>query len=224
MDSRCFRYFVFLLFCVFMFPLVSHSLCDYQRISELTNIASNVQFSYNYVIDGDASFDLNITNITNDIYIVDSYNNVFSGSNEIVKHYSRTEVPGFSSGTNVRYNFYSNDPNCRGEEIVTRYVYFPRYNQYANTEACKINQGFKYCGLWIDTSGIDDITFNDEYLKYVNESSQNNVIDNENVGFLGKVYDFISTNLILVLVLMLAFIILLLFYAFKKIKRKREVL
>ena len=156
------KYLFFAIVCMCVTPLITHAECDYQRLAELSRIASNVQFNYTYDLSQGLTFTLYVTNLTNDIYVIDEYGNRFSGTGEKSLLYSAADVSGFQNGDQVAFKFYSNDNNCKGAEIVTKYVSFPQYNSYSRLDICKQYPDFKYCQMWIDTSFLDYDTFEKE--------------------------------------------------------------
>ena len=84
--KRVYKYLLVFLGSLFLFPLVSNAECSYERQAELSKIASNVQFSYTYeVVEGTPQFNVNIINLTNDIYVQytnDMFRPIISGVGE----------------------------------------------------------------------------------------------------------------------------------------------
>ena len=130
-----------LLFTLVLFlwtPLV-HAQCDYTRGAELSKLASNVKISYTY--DTSSNFNVVLTNITNDIYVTDNYGTQF---------YNFESNKTYYSGEKLSFSIYSNDNNCKGELLLTKYLSLPSYNVYYNTAECAENPDFKYCQKWGD--------------------------------------------------------------------------
>ena len=137
------KYLICFIVCVFACPLVSNAECSYERQAELSRIASNVQFSYTYEIDNlvqSAIYNVLVTNVTNDIYIVDDYGIVISGGVEGNRTYQ--------GNNNISFTIYSNDLNCRGQKISTQHISLPVYNKFYSTEVCKQNMDNELCFLW----------------------------------------------------------------------------
>ena len=130
MRFKRMKYMLFALICMGVTPLITHAECDYQRQAELSRIASNVQFSYNYNMNEGLTFTLYVNNLTDDIYVVDSYGQRLSGTGEKQLIYSPSRVSGFQSGDQVRFEIYSNDSNCPNNLLITKYVNFPIFNPY----------------------------------------------------------------------------------------------
>ena len=120
------KYLICFMVCVFACPLISNAECSYERQAELSRIASNVQFSYTYeMTENYPRFTVSVTNITNDIYVIDDYGVIISGATEGNRTYQ--------GSNNIEFVIYSNDSSCRGEKLLTQYVSFPTYNKFYNT-------------------------------------------------------------------------------------------
>lgn len=214
MRFKQIKYVIFALICMCVTPLITHAECDYQRQAELSRLASNVQFSYNYSMSEGLVFTLYINNLTDDIYIVDSYGQRFSGAGEKIVLYSPSRVSGFQSGDQVRYEIYSNDSNCSGSLLMTKYVNFPVFNTYSNLDECKQNPNFKYCQIWLNTNSLT-------YEQFVNElnATQSSTtaeaeeldqsIFDEILTFLNRPSIIIVGSILLILVLISVFIYIL---------------
>lgn len=187
-------YSLVLFFCMFIFPTFVHAECSYERTAELSRIASNVQLSYNYKLEYGLEYDVHITNLTNDVYAMDNFGNVFTGNTDITKHYSHDDDVTFYSGDTIYYNIYSNDDNCKGEYLLKKYITLKDYNKYSASPECLKYPDFKYCSKWISTAGIDTTVFEQELKKYTTVfSKQGDSISNNS----GDVFDFINSNTII---------------------------
>lgn len=194
-----------------LFPFKTSAECDYKRLADLSKIASNVNLSYSYLIgeNGEPKFFVNISNLTNDIYMVDYDNNIISGVFE--KEFE------YYSGSNMRFIIYSNDPNCYGEKIMTKYLKIPKFNSFFNTDECKNNPNFKYCSLWAKND-ISDDAFKAELNNYLNDI---NTIDNK-----AKVNDDTSDNnylLYIVLPSVILFIFLIVIFIKRLFIKRKHV-
>lgn len=165
------NYLIVFVFCLCLFPMMSKAECSDARTSELSKIASNVRLSYNYVptISNQVSisYAVTLTNLTNDIYVKDSEDNVIFGTGERVLNYS-------TSGR-ITYNIYSNDANCKNVKLFTQYVNLLTYNDFAETSECQEHPDFKYCKMW-DNLSIDTDEFYDEYDKYLDDRSSDDEV------------------------------------------------
>ena len=88
------------LVCLFLFPFTVHAECDYQRMAELSKIASNVQINFVYDVGeaGNPFFKVILSNLTSDIYVTDNNENVFLTNGE--------QSYGVEDGDNITYNIY----------------------------------------------------------------------------------------------------------------------
>ncbi len=127
--------------------------CSYERTAELSRIASNLQFSYEYEMHdtGDPTFTVTINNLTDDIYVVDNYGVVFSGTGEKTQNYL--------NGAEPKFIVYSNDSDCYGEKLLTSYLNLPKYNWYSQEDICLQNSEYELCAIWYDVSDIDPDQF-----------------------------------------------------------------
>lgn len=177
--KRVYKYLFVFLGSLFIFPLVSNAQCSYERQAELSKIAANVKFSYTYDVQEDRpNFTINITNITNDIYIKEQETgNIINKESNV----PNTDIGGKS----VAYNIYSNDANCKDELLITKYVTLPEYNNFSNIKDCQDYPEFKYCKKWMNTNDLTQEHFEDEFDKYIdrqiikntNEQTKSNVFD-----------------------------------------------
>lgn len=158
------KYFSFIILCMCVFPLYAHADCDYTRKAELNRLASNVQLSYGYVLNGEnvPEFTVNLTNVVNDIYVVDNFGNTF---------YNDSAVK-YTFGTNITYTFYSRSNDCSNEMLFTKYLNLPTFNSYFNDPLCK-NSTSEYCELWTDTSELTYDDFEDNIQATTQEETKN---------------------------------------------------
>lgn len=157
---RCYKFVLVFLGSMFMFPTLSSAQCSYERQAELSRIANNVQFSYNYLATSDQiQFLVNITNLTNDVYLKASNGTVISGLGERQLNYF--------GGSTIRYDIYSKDSNCPNVLLSTKYITLPVYNGFADYDECQKYPNFKYCQRWINTSSHDEDYFDKELKKYI---------------------------------------------------------
>ena len=172
MRFKQIKYVLFTLICMCVTPLITHAECDYQRQAELSRLASNVQFNYTYNILDSVAFNLYVTNLTNDIYVVDSYGNYFVGEGEKSLTYSTLNIPSFSDGASVTYQIFSNDNNCKNELLMTKTINFPHYNPLSKLSECTANPGFRYCQVWQNINSVSMSQFEQELSKYTQEKQQ----------------------------------------------------
>lgn len=183
MRVRHIKYVICALICMCVTPTFVHAKCDYQRQAELSRIASNVQVAYTY---DSVEFTVFVSNLTSDLYITDNYGREYYGD-------GKEKVFKFASGT-VNFDIYSNDPNCRGEELLRKSITLPSINTFAMSPECNQYPNFKYCQNWGELA-ISDEQFYSEFNKYKQELSQK-VLANANgqLNILDNVLDIINNN------------------------------
>ena len=179
------KYLLIFVFCMFVFPLITNAECDYQRLADLNKIAGNVQFSYTYTpIENNLIFDVDISNITNDIYIVDNFDKTFNSNVTTAQYYP---------GAIISYVIYSNDSNCLGERITTKYLNLPFYNKYSSYPECKVNTNLSVCQFWGDQAILTDNEFYERIAKQETIQSDDDVIESKD-----SVLDVLYDNLIII--------------------------
>ncbi len=145
--------------CFFAFPFGIHAECSYERQAELSRIAANVKFSYAYeLVNAEPRFDVMISNITDDIYVEDGYENTFI--NDVTMQYTH--------GQAIYFYVRSRDNACRGELLIQQHINLPSYNLFSARDECRQNPNFSYCQLWADTSSITEKEFQSKLKKYIN--------------------------------------------------------
>ncbi len=167
-----------------LFPISCKALsCNYNEQARLRRLASNVTTSYEYVEDGDkVSFNVTLTNVTNEIYIRD--NNTgneyrFNDTNEIV-------INGYEPGLNIRYMIYPVKENCTYSYLASKYVNLPYYNKYYKDPLCE-GKNYSICGKW------QKVTLSyDEFVKTINEYSKKENQNEEIKEEKDNVFDMIS--------------------------------
>ena len=182
MRVKQIKYVIFALICMCVTPLITHAECDYQRLAELSRLASNVQLSYTYSEEN--GFQITMTNLTNDLYATNIYGQRIDGGAERVFE----AVSG-----SYNYDIYSNDPNCRGDKLLTKYVSTPSPNRFYQFDECKKYPNFKYCQLWLNTA-IDISQFREEFNKYETSLIQKNTNEVSNLNVLDEILLFVKDH------------------------------
>ena len=141
MRVKQIKYVIFALICMCVTPLITHAECDYQRLAELSRLASNVQLSYTYSEEN--GFQITMTNLTNDLYATNIYGQRIDGGAERVFE---------SVSGSYNYDIYSNDSNCPGEFLLRKSINLPVRNSYSYYDECKQYPNFKYCQMWSNIS------------------------------------------------------------------------
>ena len=196
------------------FPVIGSAACSDGRSAELSRIAANVGFSYNYIIDGGIPhFTITMTNLTNDIYVEDDYGTVFSGTGEKNK--------GYQDGYVAKFRIYSNDPSCKGEEILTQYVSLPTFNGFSTHNECKEYPDFKYCGMW-NNSSIAYEKFYNEFSIYKEKLKQVKKQVKEEKSFIEQIMDFVFNNIFVALIIIAISLIATIIIVLRIISKKRR--
>ena len=208
--------FLILLFIPFM--VSARNKCDLSVLANVKKMASNVNTSYYYKMDGDkVLFDITLTNITPDIYFVDKLTNktyYYSDTNNGTITFSN-----YSSGT-VKYLFYSNNNECINKKLIVKNVNLPYYNKYYNYPECSGNENIYVCKKWVKFEGTDN-----DFYKYLNKykNSNNNTINEENVelNFFDKIVGYYIKFYYLLFPLTIGFVLGII-YLFKYVKNRRN--
>ncbi len=125
---------------------LSYAGCEYSLISRLKSFVNNVNTSYDYhIINGEAYFDITLSNIPNGVYIEDAntglkyYN--FINNELVIRNYNNQSA---------KYIFHPNNSNCNSVSLGSKYVTLPIYNIYYGSESCKDIPNFSLCKKWIN--------------------------------------------------------------------------
>lgn len=178
---------IILLTLLILFPISSKALdCSYAEQARLRNIASNVTTSYEYVENnGNVTFNVILTNITNEIYIqdyIDRNNNknyYYNGTSEI-------KITGYTPGTNVRYLIYPTKGNCASSYLANKYVNLPFYNKYYKDPLCE-GKTYSICGKWVKAT----LSY-DEFVKTINDYDKKEEKTDEGIKEEKSIFDIIS--------------------------------
>ena len=206
MKRNLFLVIITLLF-IFNINCVKAETCDNADIERLKQLANMVDISYEWYYNdyyNYGSYDVNIYNITDELYIVDEDKNEY--------RYSDVNESGFiydsaNDGTTT-YKVYSASCNKKLRSIT---VDLPKFNFYAYYDECEGISGdeLDVCDEWY-SGDLDYNTFISKVEQY-NNSEDNN----ERKNIFQKYYLHIIVVGVVILVLVTAFVIL---------RRKRSVL
>ena len=134
---------------LFVMPYIVKAQCEYGEKNRLQSLATNLNFSYNYVesdegINSIVNFSITIANLHPDIYVVDQTNvNVYNynSNKEVV-------INGYKPGTTTQFIVYANTQNCKGVELNNNYVTLPSYNRFYKDSVCDGVVGYNLCSRW----------------------------------------------------------------------------
>lgn len=189
------------------------SLCENKVLSDYRSLAGNINITYAYRMENEKPmFDVTISNIYDDIYIVDAIKNKtytyknFSSETEII-------LKGYSDDQTIKYQIYTSATGCYGQLLSTRYVTFPKYNEYSTDAVCKGAEEYSLCQKWGTMSG----TYEDFVVKVTKyKENKNKVIYEEPkptktktlteliFSFVGKYYVFLVSGVIIIILIVAA--------------------
>ena len=174
------KFMTFVLMLFFVTRVSAESICSYKEQATINGKAANIKASHEIktISHGDEEighdeyyFDVNITNVTEDFYIVIK-NNV---TKEEKKYTSENAKNGIISikwteifkVTNLTIQvFTSNKTQCPNERFKTIYLTLPRYNEYWNRPVCEGNETFRMCKQFVTFDEINEEEFIGEISKY----------------------------------------------------------
>lgn len=146
--------------------------CEYSEVARMQSIVSNINLSYDYkIIDNQAFFDITITNITDDIYIYDTFNDRYYYYKDTVEGELTVYNYKITSGS---YKFFSNNQNCYGMSLGTKYYTLPLYNKYYGDPLCEEVPNHSLCQKWKDVNYSYE-----EFEKIISEYKNSKPIENE---------------------------------------------
>ena len=172
--------------------------CDWGEISAKKNLARNIDWSYEYYLENNKMyFDITISNVYEDLYIVDTTTS---------KKYAKSEftINKIADNQKLKFEIYSSECD---EQVATKDISLPAYNKYYGTEYCEGIKEFSSCKKWqiLNSSVTEDVIKQktNEYRENLNKTSTK-VIEYETNS--SNFYVFVGLVL-LALTLLLIFII-----------------
>jgi len=149
--KKCIKFIIILLILFFSFTYKGKSLtyggCEYNKISRLKLLVTNINLSYDYYIQNNAAyFNVTISNLVPEIYFIDSQTGLtYNYSNAVNGEITINNYQNLSGN----YKFYSAVDECYGIKLGNKYYNFPIYNYYYDTDICKENKNFSLCQKWV---------------------------------------------------------------------------
>ncbi len=140
-------------------------LCDNRTMADYRELAGNIKIYTDYsIIENQATFDVIITNLPRDVYILDTINNKtyqyadFTTSTELV-------IKGYRENQRITYQIFMNMGGCYGQLLTTTYATLPNYNEYSSDPVCEGAEEFSLCQKWgtVSTGYNDFVTQVNEY-------------------------------------------------------------
>lgn len=216
------------------------SACSYSEQVELNNIVANVKVNYEEAerevdaYNGDTGepmkvsetyFDINITNITDDIYI--------KVKNDYTKGTSTYYVSDANNGTitfkqtnlnniiNYTIEIYSNRSACKDELYRTIQLSTPVFNYRYSMMICENRQDFYYCQKYLTTEIPSDSEFYDKLETY-NETHPETEKEKQEETKNKSIKEFYQDNKIIINIIISVILVLGVMGIVILIKRKRS--
>lgn len=147
-----------IIFSVLLFVpfIVSARSCSYTEIADLKKVASNITSKYEYVMGDDVTFNITLTNLNDQIYIVDGGKRYDYTQNELT-------ISGYKNGSKVKYYVYA--VKCDKVLLNTIIINLPTYNKYYQDKVCEGASNYQLCQKWVNVD-LDYDSFVSKVNKY----------------------------------------------------------
>lgn len=162
------KYYIYLIliFSILVIPknVSAAGLCDNKTMADYRELAGNIKIYTDYnIIENQATFDVIITNLPKDVYIVDTY---FEKTYHYADFTTETELvlKGFPENRRLTFQIFMDSTGCYGGLLANRYVTLPNYNEYSSDEVCNGALEYSLCQRW----GSVSVSYND-FVAQVNE-------------------------------------------------------
>lgn len=204
------KYLIFTYCFLLLFNLdVYAKACDGSDISRLREIANDIEVNYvfnpDYEIGYFNDFNLEVSGITDEVYIYfdEEMNEIFNFKDSIDGNMS---FGGYSSGD---YKVFIASKNC-GNLLREVEIKIPVFNEYSLDDRCKKSKysNLDICDEWYEGYYNVDSTNLDYYF----EGEQNN-------NFVGILLEFITNNVILVVLGSMVLFVILIIFVLRQRKR-----
>ena len=150
--------------------------CKYSDIAKYKGLASNISTYYDYEETGNnISFSVTLTNLNENLYIVDTTNNkyYYYKSNELT-------ISGYKPGQTIKYNVYTTDSNCSEKLLYTIRIILPDYNPYYKDNVCNEVNNYIFCQKWYKHD-LDYNSFVKKVVQYKESLKNEPVIEQPNI-------------------------------------------
>ena len=177
---------------------LSYGGCDYSTIARLKSLVNNVNVYYDYYLKDDiAYFNVTLTNVPENVYFIDSYDNgkysYLNTNDGQITIYNYSSKNGF-------YSFYSSLDECNTTKLGTKYYKFPTYNIYYKSQLCEDIPEFSLCQKWANVNyGYDKFRKLVYDYKNKEEKQDEQPEIKYNKTFLDNIIDFYVKNYYFVL-------------------------
>lgn len=171
--------------------------CTYTYKNTLVKKASNIIPSYTYIENNDTvTFDITLTNMNKDIYVVDQTTNkkyYFNGNQEIT-------IQGYKPGTKVSFLIYTTDTACMGRSLATKYVNLPNYNKYYKDPLCVGKENYSVCYKWNEVN-IDYEEFKKRVNSLYSEQTKNEETKEEiKTTIFDQIYNYLQQYYVFIII------------------------
>jgi hypothetical protein len=189
------------------------SLCENKVLSDYKSLASNINIYYTYSMqNGKPVFDITISNIYEDIYIVDTTKNKTYKYQNFTSDYELI-LKGYTDNQRVKFQIYTSVSGCYGQLLSTRYVTLPNYNEYSDDNVCAGAEDYSLCQKW-GAMSLSYEEFVSRVEKYKESKSKPPVVEEEEdktlslteqlFRFVGKYYVFLVGGIIIIILIIAA--------------------
>lgn len=160
---------IFMLLLIFPLVKVNGYYCNYQDVAKYKKIASNINYSYEYIeTDNDVVFKITLVNLDPSLYLKDSKSNVY--------YYTSSEiVVDGKSGENISFYVYPTDTFCKKESLYTIRIQLPTYNKFYKDEICKGIETYELCNKW-STHNLSYEKFTSKVISYKESLKKDEII------------------------------------------------
>ena len=205
--------FSLLLICFGCINVSAIDACTTSEMTRLRELASNVNFSYQYSIEDELESDekvvgyykLQVLNLDDDLRI-------YYRENNELEYYTQAEIEEmeFTSGKKVFYIYSYTDNYCTDEILRTVTVELPVYNPYYhfNKEKCEEYPDFEYCQEFLDIGDLEFFEIDQLFEEYIDTGIIDLITDSDY-----RLYFIIGGVSLVLIIAVICFII---------VKRKRK--
>lgn len=214
-----FKVLVILFISLFAFNSnVKAAICNREHISQLKELANQVDVSYEYIDNSDSNetefsvnqYSVSVNLISDELYLVDKYgNNYFyeNSDNGIIRFVINSGVLDLTV----------HSKKCASLKLRTISMKLPKFNTYSSKEECKelTKYGLDVCDPWYQ-GDLDEVSFYNTVNKYLNseDNDDSNSVFNKILEFLESYYIYVLIGIALIILIVVLIVI----------KRKRSVL
>ena len=166
-------------------------------------------------------YNVYITNLTKDYYIVDSNGNRFEYSNDYT---SDTVFGNYEQGSKVSFKIYgAYDGVCPDVLLATKTIRFDYYNDYSTFEECEGIEEFKLCQRNYSGEIESKEWFLEQVEKYKAGLIENPDPGEEKLTLFEKIIEFLKENVVVTIGIVVAFVIGLILLIRKLIQNKKKI-